>query len=65
MLETITSDIVIEIQESKSYICNNDNIQKGKALRPLMESLGWEYIGEIAKTVHGHTTTVAKYQRGN
>ena len=62
-METITSDIIIEIQTEKPYVCNSNNPQKGKEIRPLMESLGWKYVGEISKTVHGQLTTVAKYQR--
>lgn len=64
-MEIITSDVVIEIQDEQPYLCNNENIRRGKMIRPLMESLGWKFVGEVSKTIHGQSTTVAKYQKGD
>ena len=63
-MEKITSDIVIEIQDGKPYACCTENIARGKAIRPMMESLGWVFFGEVSKTIQGESTTVAEYHRG-
>lgn len=62
-MEYITSDIIIEIQDGKPYVCCSENISRGKAIKPMMESLGWKFKEETHKVIHGQSTTVAKYER--
>lgn len=62
-MQEITSDTIIEILSGEPYTCDKQNDQFGKRIRLLMESLGWEYSGEIRKCANGQETTAALYKK--